>query len=142
MVRISVLFLALLLSPASVLAASTELKAGTNGHFVTTADINGNAVRVMVDTGATTVALSYEDAQTAGLRPASLDFEIPVATANGIIQAAEVTIRRIEIDNVKIEDVEGMVLPQGAMTGTLLGMSFLSRLQSFRVEDGVLFLKN
>lgn len=133
--------LMLAFAPA-VHAASTELKAGANGHFITTADINGSSISVLVDTGATTVAFSYEDAQAAGLRPSSLDYELPVATANGVIQAAKVTIRRIEIDNVKIEDVEGMVLPEGAMTGTLLGMSFLSRLQSFKVEDGVLFLKN
>ena len=134
--------LVLLLPPATALAASTELKAAANGHFVTTADINGASVRVLVDTGATAVALSYEDAQDAGLRPGRLDYNVPVVTANGMVQAAKVTIRRIAIDNVKIEDVDGMVLPEGAMTGSLLGMSFLSRLQSFRVEDGVLFLRN
>lgn len=135
-------FVSLLILGQPALAASTELKAGAGGHFTTRAEINGSAVGVLVDTGATTVALSYEDAQAAGLRPSSLDYDIPVATANGMVKAARVRIDRIEIDNVKIEDVDGMVMPEGAMSGTLLGMSFLSRLQSFKVEDGVLYLKN
>lgn len=142
MYRIVPFLLSQLILAGAGLAASTELMAGAGGHFMTKADINGTAVGVLIDTGATAVALSYEDAQTAGLRPASLDYEIPVATANGIIRAAQVTIRRIEIDNVRLEDVQGMVMPEGAMTGSLLGMSFLSRLQSFKVEGGVLYLKN
>ena len=142
MSRIMTLLSVLLLIAGAARAASTELKAGAGGHFVTEADINGTAIAVLVDTGATAVALSYEDAQAAGLRPSSLDYELPVATANGLIKAARVTIRRIEIDNVSIEDVEAMVMPEGAMRGSLLGMSYLSRLRSFKIEDGVLYLKN
>ncbi|WP_395684737.1 TIGR02281 family clan AA aspartic protease [Aestuariivirga sp.] len=127
-------------SPAT--AGMTELKAVQGGHFVAIADINGTPVRVMVDTGATTVALSYEDAEAAGLKPARLDFNAPVATANGTVGAARVTIRRVEIDGVRVNDVPAMVLPQGAMRGSLLGMSFLSRLRSFSVEDGVLRLRD
>lgn len=140
--RIAACSLALLACASPALAASTELKAGVNGHFIATAEINGTPVGVLVDTGATAVALSYEDAQSAGLRPASLAYDVPVATANGVIQAARVTIRRIGVDNIRLADVDGLVMPEGAMTGSLLGMSFLSRLESFRVEDGVLFLRN
>ena len=123
-------------------AAMTELKANEGGHFVTKADINGSSIRVLVDTGASLVALSYEDAQDAGLRPGNLDFNVPVSTANGTAQAARVKIDRIDIDNIIVEDVDGLVLPDGALQGTLLGMSFLSRLDSFKVEGGVLYLKN
>ena len=63
-------------------------------------------------------------------------------TANGATNAARVKIDRIEIDTVKVDDVDGMVLPEGALRGTLLGMTFLSRLSSFKVEDGVLYLKD
>jgi aspartyl protease family protein len=120
----------------------TELKAGNNGHYFTTADINNRGVQVLVDTGATTVALSFEDAETVGLRPATLNFDIPVSTANGIAKAARVVLREVEIDNVRVSDVDGMVLQKGALQGTLLGMSFLSRLRSFSVENGTLVLKN
>ncbi len=106
-------------------AAMTELKAVQGGHFITSADINGSSVTVLVDTGATAVALSYEDASSIGLRPGSLDYDVPVSTANGIANAARVKIDQISIDGVEVEDVEGLVLPEGALQGTLLGMSFL-----------------
>ena len=128
--------------PALRLMSAVELKANAGGHFITKASINGNDIMVLVDTGATTVALSYEDAKSAGLRPGSLDFNVPVSTANGIARAARVKIDRISVDNVEVDDVEGMVLPEGALRGTLLGMSFLSRLSSFKVEDGILYLND
>jgi aspartyl protease family protein len=53
-----------------------------------------------------------------------------------------VKIDRISIEGIEVEDVDGLVLPEGALRGTLLGMSFLGRLSSFRVEDGVLLLKD
>lgn len=122
--------------------AMTELKAGSNGHFFTTADINNRGVEVLIDTGASTVALSYEDAEKVGLRPNTLKFDVNVNTANGMGKAARVMLREVEIDNVRVSDVEGMVLQRGALRGTLLGMSFLSRLRSFSVENGKLVLKN
>ncbi len=127
---------------ASAIAAVTELKASQGGHYIVSADINGTSITVLVDTGATQVALSYEDAADIGLRPGSLDYNVPVSTANGIAQAARVKIDQISIDGIEVEDVDGLVLPEGALRGTLLGMSFLSRLDSFKIEDGVLILKN
>ncbi len=124
------------------LMAMTELKAVNNGHFVTSADINNRAVQVLVDTGASFVALSFEDAEKVGLKPKNLTFDVPVSTANGLAKAARVMLREVEIDNVSVDDVQGLVMPKGAMRGTLLGMSFLSRLKSFSVEDGHLILKN
>ena len=124
------------------LMTAAELKATVNGHFITTASINGNDIRVLVDTGATMVALSYEDAGNVGLRPSDLDYNVPVATANGVAQAARVSIGRIEVEGIRVDDVDGLVLPEGALHGTLLGMSFLSRLRTFKVEDGVLYLRD
>jgi aspartyl protease family protein len=129
-------------TPELRLMAITELAAGAGGHFMTTADINGQNIQVLVDTGASAVALSFEDAEAAGLRPHGLDYVVPVATANGMTKAAKVKLRYVEIDAVKVRDVDGLVLPQGAINGTLLGMSFLSRLKSFSVSDGRLTLKN
>ena len=123
-------------------ADTARLPISSNGHFITSADINGSNIKVMVDTGASTVALSHEDAEKAGFRPYDLEFNVPVSTANGIVEAAAVTIRRIDVGGVTVEDVKGMVLPKGAMSGTLLGMSFLSRLDGFEVKDGVLLLRN
>jgi aspartyl protease family protein len=122
--------------------SATELKADRNGHYFAEADINGTTVAVMVDTGATGVALSYDDAEKVGLRPQGLDFDTPINTANGMVKAARIQLRRVEVDNVRVRDVEGLVLPEGAMRGSLLGMSFLSRLSSFKIENGVLYLKD
>lgn len=124
------------------LNAATALKAGQNGHFIVKAEINGRDVRVMVDTGASAVALSYEDAQDVGLHPGNLDYNVPVSTANGVVKAAGVSLDKVEIDGVRVSDVQGLVMPEGVMRGSLLGMSFLGKLKSFKVEDGVLYLKN
>jgi aspartyl protease family protein len=88
------------------------------------------------------VALSFQDADDAGLRPNGLDYEVPVNTANGMVKAAKVTLRRVKVDGVEVRDVEGLVMPEGVMNGTLLGMSYLSRLKEFRVRNGVLHLEN
>ena len=114
-------------APALRLMAMTELDAVSGGHFITTADINGREIKVLVDTGATAVALSYEDAEAAGLKPHSLDFTVRVSTANGEGKAARVKLRHVMINSVKVRDVDGLVLQEGAMNGTLLGMSFLAR---------------
>jgi aspartyl protease family protein len=124
-----------------LVARMVEIRAGNHGHYVTTATIEHMPVSVLVDTGASKVALSYEDADRVGLNPFVLRFDQPVATANGIVQAALITLQRVEIGNLVVYDVEGLVLPQGAMRGTLLGMSFLNRLSGFRISEGTLYLE-
>ncbi|MBG1232290.1 TIGR02281 family clan AA aspartic protease [Aestuariivirga litoralis] len=124
------------------LMAVTEIKGGQGGHFVTQAYVNSQTIQVLVDTGASAVALSYEDADRVGLRPRLLTYDVGVNTANGATKAARVKLSRVEIDNVRVDNVDALVLPQGALTGTLLGMSFLSRLSSFGSENGTLTLKN
>ena len=124
------------------LLSMEQLDAGGGGHFITTAQINNASIQVLVDTGASTVALSFEDAQTAGLQPNTLKFNIPINTANGTGYAAVVKLRKVEVGTIRVPDVDGMVLQKGAFNGTLLGMSFLSRLSSFSVENGKLILKN
>ncbi len=129
-------------APEIQLMAMTEIKGGDNGHYVVSVSINNMSVQAMVDTGASAVALSYEDADRVGLHPRNLNFNIPVSTANGQVNAARVRLDKVEIDNVRVDGVDAMVLPQGALNGTLLGMSFLSKLSSFKSENGTLTLKN
>ena len=121
-------------------AASTEIRADALGHFFTTAFIEHRPIKVLVDTGASVVALSYEDAEEAGLRPWTLTFDMPISTANGQVGGARVMLDRVEIENLRVRDVEAVVLPKGAFDGTLLGMSFLNKLSRFKVEDGRLHL--
>jgi aspartyl protease family protein len=131
-----------LATATAALADSARVRMSENGHFVSKAQINGRTIQVLVDTGATTVALSHEDARKAGFRPDDLDFDRPVSTANGVVNAAYVRIDRIELGSIRVDRVDGMVLPKGALSGSLLGMSFLSRLDSFEVKNGVLHLRN
>jgi aspartyl protease family protein len=126
--------------PTQAPAASAEITADAAGHFVTTAEIDHASIKVLVDTGASYVALSYEDAEEAGLSPRTLTYDVPVTTANGQVEAARVVLDRVVVGNVLVRDVEGIVLPRGAYDGTLLGMSFLNKLSRFKVEDGTLYL--
>ena len=95
-----------------------------------------------MDTGASAVALSYEDARDIGLRPGNLDYNVPVSTANGVVKAAGVNLDKVEIDGVRVSDVQGLVMPEGRHARLAAGHEFLGKLKSFKVEDGVLYLKN
>ena len=118
-----------------------ELKAGPFGHFHTRADINGRPVSVMVDSGASMVALTYEDARAAGFFVRESDFTHRVNTANGVARVAPVTIDRVSIGDITVRNVPGAVLEAGKLETTLLGMSFLSRLQRVDMRTGSLVLQ-
>lgn len=127
--------------PGYVSAARTvELKAGAYGHFHARAEINGQPISVMVDTGASIVALTFEDARAAGLYVRDRDFTHRVSTANGFARIAPVTIDRISVGDIIVRDVSGAVMEQGKLGTTLLGMSFLSRLQRVDIRSGMLVL--
>ena len=127
--------------PAAVSAGRTvELKAGAYGHFHARAEINGQPISVMVDTGASIVALSFEDAQAIGLYVRDSDFTHRVSTANGYARIVPVTIDRITVGDIMVRDVSGAVMEAGKLGTTLLGMSFLSRLQRVDIRSGMLVL--
>jgi aspartyl protease family protein len=126
--------------PAS-LGSIVEIEAERNGHFNAEADINGRTVEVMIDTGATMVALSYEDAERAGLMLNDKDFTRAVSTANGMARVAPVTLDRVSIGNITVRDVPAAVAERGRLRTSLLGMSFLSRLSRFDMRSGRLVLE-
>ncbi|KGF70135.1 hypothetical protein LL06_06940 [Hoeflea sp. BAL378] len=123
-----------------VRAASIPLS--KEGHFTADFHINGRAVRGLVDTGATFVAINRSTARTIGLAPANSDFRHEVRTANGLANAALVRIDRIEVGSVTVHDVEAFVLDDQALSATLIGMSFMSKLHSYRVANNRLELVN
>jgi aspartyl protease family protein len=133
------------LNLASVTGAASsvvELKAQANGHYFARADINGRNVDVMVDTGATVVALTFEDAERAGVFLKASDFTHSVATANGIARVAPVMLDRVSVGNIVVRDVQAVVSERGRLRVTLLGMSFLNRLQRVDLRSGVLQMRN
>lgn len=112
-----------------------------SGNYFTTAEIDGHVTRMMVDTGATYVALTYEDAAAIGLRPGPVDYRYRTQTANGTAAAAKVHLATLRISTVEVDDVDAFVMPQGALGMSLLGMSALSRLGKVEISGGQLVLR-
>ena len=96
---------------------------------------------MLVDTGASFVALSHEDAAMLGLKVSQKDFTRRSSTANGVVETAPVRIKEIRIGDIAVRDVEAVVLPPRALSTSLLGMSFLKRLEGFEVAKGRLVLR-
>lgn len=113
----------------------------TRGHFQADVAIEGRRVSMLVDTGASIVALTAEDAAAAGIRPAPGDFTRSIATANGSVAVAPVLLREVRIGDIVVRDVAAVVVPRGRLGTSLLGMSFLRELRGFDVADNRLTLR-
>lgn len=133
--------------PVQVASATTggprmvALQADARGHFVTDIRVNNQFVRSLVDTGASVVALTAEDARKIGVSAARGDGMMSVSTANGVVRVARVRIPELRLQSLVVRDVEAVIMPEGAMSHTLLGMSFLKRLGSFEMQGKTLVLK-
>jgi aspartyl protease family protein len=114
--------------------------ADERGHFTSQFKLNGRQVDGMIDTGATLVAINTSTARRIGLSVDPSDFTRRVNTANGSIRAALVTVDRLQIGNIQVEGVQAVVLDDKALQTNLIGMSFLTRLQKYQVENGSLLL--
>ena len=121
-------------------SGTEELKAASDGHYYARAEVNGRPLDVMVDTGASMVALTYEDAERAGLRLRQSDFTARVSTANGYAAVAPVTLDRVSIGRITVRNVRAAVSEPGRLDKTLLGMSFLQRLERVDIASGRLRL--
>ena len=120
----------------------TRIAGDRSGHFRVDAVMNGRSVPVLVDTGATVVALDEGTARTLGITPSAREFSHPVQTANGVAMAASATIGQITIGTVSVRNVEALVIRDAALPQSLLGMSFLQRLKGYSVEKGELTLRD
>ncbi len=125
---------------SSGFAGVVRLKADGRGHFVFTASVNDRPATFMADTGATLVALTYEDAARLGLSPHALDFSARVQTANGVARVAPISLDRVRVENITVRDVPALVAEKGALGTNLLGMSFLGRLKAFAMQGNELVL--
>jgi aspartyl protease family protein len=110
------------------------------GHFSSTFKLNGRQVDGMIDTGATLVAVNTSTARRIGLPLNPSDFSHEVNTANGTIKAAVVTIDRLQIGSIAVDDVQAIVLDDKALQTNLIGMRFLNRLSKYQAENGTLLL--
>ncbi len=92
-----------------------------DGHYWAEALVNGQRVRFLVDTGATAVALTIEDAQRLGFDPKTLAYGFQVTTANGKARAAEVKLASVSVAGARVEDVDALVIEKGLPTSLLGG---------------------
>jgi aspartyl protease family protein len=111
-------------------------RADPQGHVILEAVVNGTPMRFMLDTGATAVALTARDAAAAGIARYQLGFTGRAETANGSVRVAPVRLREIRLGQLSIEDVSAVVIDN--LEISLLGQSFLRKLQSYEMRDGVL----
>ncbi|HEY3719405.1 MAG TPA: TIGR02281 family clan AA aspartic protease [Roseiarcus sp.] len=111
------------------------------GEFIIPAKVNDLPVAFLFDTGASAVVLRAQDAAKVGVDSAGLDFDVSVVTANGAAMAAETRLDKISVGPIVMRDVRALVARPGALSESLLGMSFLDRLQGYSVERGRLVLK-
>ncbi|MEO1253099.1 MAG: TIGR02281 family clan AA aspartic protease [Pseudomonadota bacterium] len=121
--------------------AEVRIKAARDHQFYVEADVNRRAAQFLVDTGASYVALRDSDAREAGVYTAWTDYTYPVRTANGETKAAFVTLEEMEIDGIRVENVKAFILPDDQLSVNLLGMTFLSRLESVEARAGELVLR-
>lgn len=110
------------------------------GDFAINAEINGARIAMVLDTGASSVVLTRDDAKAAGLPIEVLDYTVNIDTANGRTRAAPVTLDRVAVGSLVEHSVDALVAQPGQLKTSLLGMSFLNRLQSWEVRGDRLLL--
>ncbi len=132
---------AMLRQRAAAHARNVQISRTQQGEFKLRARINGVSAPMVIDTGATSVVLTYETAKAAGLPLELLDYNIPVETVGGHTRAARLTLDRIAIGRLVERSVPALVVPRGQIKTNLLGMSFLDRLESWEVRADQLMLR-
>ncbi len=110
-----------------------------DGHYYLTLDINNVPIAFVVDTGATQVVLTQEDAKRIGLNPLALSYLSTANTANGTVRTAAVRLDTVSLGAITDTRVRAVV-NDGQMNGSLLGMSYLNNFDSITIKDGELIL--
>lgn len=111
-----------------------------NGHFFIDAEVNGKLVHFMVDTGASDISLNQSDAKKLGIDVNALNYNKLYSTANGMTRGASVKISYLKVGSFELHDLYVSV-NEGKLDGSLLGMQFLDKFKSYRVEGNKLVLR-
>ena len=120
-------------------AGEVILPQQADGHYYVQLGVNGVPVDFVVDTGASQIVLSREDAARAGIDPAELRYLGSASTANGVVRTANVRLDSVSLGPLTETGVPAVV-NEGEMFGSLLGMSYLSRFSNIQIRDGELVL--
>ncbi|MGU3493794.1 TIGR02281 family clan AA aspartic protease [Xanthobacteraceae bacterium A53D] len=120
---------------------TVEVVRGADGDFAVRVGVNDATIPMLLDTGASSVVLTTEAAKAAGLPMEFLKYDVPVDTANGRMRAASVVLDTVTIGGIVERRIPALVAPAGLLRTPLLGMSFLSRLDSFEVRGDRLLMR-
>lgn len=113
-----------------------------DGHYWLDANINGNDVHLVVDTGASYVTFSYDDAMKLGFPLFENDFNVPVNTAGGRTTMAVIELDVINVDAIELYNVKAFVARKGMLNVSLLGMNFLNRMERFEFSNQKLIIEH
>lgn len=120
---------------------SLTISADYRGQYIVHPSIDNYRVRMMVDTGASVVALTDSDARALGVKPDRSAYNYPLGTANGVVRGARIRLREIRLGDILVRDVDAVVLPAGVLGVSLLGTSFLRKLFGYEVQGGRMVLR-
>lgn len=127
-------------TPMRATGDDAQILRAADGHYWAEAEVDGRAVRVLVDTGASVVALTREDARRLGLKLTPASFDRTVQTASGPARAAAVTLGAVAVAGAEVRQVQALVVEEG-LGQSLLGMSYLGRLSAFEATPASLTLR-
>jgi len=120
---------------------AVRIRRQPSGHFAARASVNGQPMLMLVDTGASSIVLKASDARAAGIDINRLNFRVPVRTANGVAYAAATQIGSISVGPITMRNMGVMVAKPGVLSQSLLGMNFLTLLQSYEFSGEFLTLR-
>ncbi len=120
--------------------AAAEVVKASDGHYWAEAEVDGRWIHCLVDTGATAVALTPQDAERLGVDLSRLNFDTPVSTAHGQTRAARLQLAHVSVAGARVDDVPAMVVQDG-LSASLLGMSYLGRLSSIEATPTTMILR-
>ncbi|PHR18330.1 MAG: TIGR02281 family clan AA aspartic protease [Hoeflea sp.] len=118
------------------------IRKSLNGHFEAAGDVNGEPVSFLIDTGATSIALSHADALRVGFSEGDLSYTLIINTANGRARAAPVRLDTVTIGTVERQGLRAMVAEPGQLEQSLLGMNFISSLTAFEMRRDEVILRD
>lgn len=119
---------------AATRGGAVEISRGRGGEFQIITQVNGASIAMVLDTGASSVVLTQEAAKAAGLPLEMLSYSVNIDTANGRARAASVTLERVAVGSIIEKSVPALIAQPGQLKTSLLGMSFLSRLERWEVR--------
>ena len=120
---------------------AATIRRESDGHFWTRADVEGASLKFLVDTGASVVALTHQDAKRLRIDFDDLVFDNRVTTAGGVVMSASVRLDYIRIGNVRLENIDAIIIEGNVLEDSLLGMSFLGELYSYEFKGNTMIIR-